>query len=143
MYNLLEKPFKKLFFEAQAQAGQTGENLVKLLERRLDNVIYRGRLTSSRRHARQLITHGFVQVNNRKVDIPSYRIKQGDVIKLIEKAKDIPIVKETLEQGHSEELPAWLELDFNKLTLTVVRLPEAEEIKVPFEPQLIVEFYSR
>jgi len=142
-YGILEKQFRNYFFEADRQKGITGENLVRLLERRLDNVIYRLGLAGSRPEARQLVRHGHVTVNNKKVDIPSYLLKVGDEVAVKDKSKSSPKFKEIAEAAMHKSSPPWLEADKENLKGRVVAMPNREDVDVPLEEHLIVELYSR
>ena len=128
---------------AERKKGITGENLLQLLETRLDNVVYRLRLAGSRREARQLVRHGFFRVNDRKVNIPSYQVKPGDVITLKENATNSVLIKGILEANNGQNIPEWLELDTNSWTARVISIPSREQIDVPVQEHLIVELYSR
>jgi len=143
IYGILEAQFARYFALAERKKGITGENLLQLLETRLDNVIYRLRLASSRREARQLVRHGFFRVNGRKVNIPSYQLKPGDVITLKETATNSPLIKSILEANNGQNIPEWLELDTNSWTGRVLAIPSREQIDVPVQEHLIVELYSR
>ncbi len=143
IYGILEKQFHRYFEEAVRLKGITGENLLMLLERRLDNVVYRMGFANSRRQARQLVRHGHVLVNGEKVDIPSYLVEVGDIIKIREKSKDIPFIKEALEAVARRGVPSWLEVDKERLEGRVKALPTRDEIAIPVQEQLIVEFYSK
>lgn len=143
IYGILEKQFRLYFEKAERQKGVTGEKLLILLERRLDNVVYKMGFAHSRRQARQLVRHGHILINNKKVNIPSYLIEVGDVIKLKEKSQEIPFVKEALESIASRGIPSWLEVDKEKFEGRVKALPTREEIAIPVQEQLIVEFYSK
>jgi len=121
----------------------TGENLLRLLERRLDNVVYRLGFAASRAEARQMVTHGHITVNGKRVGIPSYLVKVGEVISIKETSRDIPRIKEMAETLKERTAPAWLSLDVNTLSGTVINLPSREEIQIPIEEHLIVEKYSR
>jgi small subunit ribosomal protein S4 len=143
MYGILEGQFRRYFDKAERQPGVTGENLLRLLERRLDNVIYRLGLGSSRNEARQLVRHGHFTVNGRKVNIPSYLLRAGDVIIVRSKSKESQRVKELLERAADRTPPAWLEYDADQATGRVVALPAREQIDAPVQEHLIVELYSR
>lgn len=143
MYGILEKQFRGYFRIAQRQKGVTGENLLKLLERRLDNIVYRFGFASSRNQARQLVTHGHFMVNGRNVNIPSYLIKAGDVVEIKEKTKKVPQVIESITRIEGKGIPTWLELDRGKLRGRLVHIPTKEEIAVPIQEQMIVELYSK
>ena len=141
MYGLNERQFHKTFIEAGKMKGIHGENFLKLLESRLDNLVYRIGFASTRRGARQFVNHGHVLVNGKKVDIPSYRCKPGDVISIREKSKDLKIVKESLEKVVSRV--EFVTFDANKLEGTFVRLPERRELTADIDESMIVEFYNR
>ena len=140
---MLEAQFKRYFEMAERMRGPTGANLLVLLERRLDNVVYRLGWATSRADARQLVRHGHVRVNGRKVDIPSYLVRAGDVVELRERSKQLKRVQEALETLARRGVPPWLELDREQLRARVVSLPSREDIVVPVNEQLIVEFYSK
>lgn len=139
-YGVLEKQFKNYYELAVKQKGITGENLLRLLEIRLDNVVYRLGLAFSRAEARQLIRHGHFSVNGRKVDIPSYLVKPGDTVAA---RHDLPKIREVVESGIKAELPSWLEVDAKQLTGKVLELPGRGEVDAPVQEKLIVELYSR
>jgi small subunit ribosomal protein S4 len=141
MYGMMEKQFRKTFDEASKMSGVVGENFMKLLESRLDNLVYRLGFAPTRPAARQLTTHGHITVNGKKVNIPSYRVKPGDVIGLREKSRNLQIVKDSLEAR--SYLPNYLSFDDAKLEGTYTRLPDREELPVEINEKLIVEFYSR
>ena len=143
IYGILEKQFRRYFEKAERQSGITGENLLRLLERRLDNVVYRLGLGSSRSEARQLVLHGHFMVNGRKVNIPSYLIRVGDVITIREKSKESPKIKELLERAGDRTPPAWLELEAEQARARVVDLPARDQIDATVQEHLIVELYSR
>lgn len=143
MYGLLEGQFRRYFDKAERQPGVTGENLLKLLERRLDNVVYRLGLGSSRNEARQLVRHGHFTVNGRKVNIPSFLVKVGDVVAVRAKSKESPRIKELMERAAEQTVPAWLEYDAEPAIARVVSLPVREQIDAPVQEHLIVELYSR
>lgn len=143
IYGLAEEQFRNYFARAERQKGITGENLLRLLERRLDNIVYRLGFASSRREARQLIGHGHFLVNGRKADIPSYLAKAGDEISVREKSKRSPKFREIAEACAHRTPPAWLEVNPEALRGRVVSLPSRGEIDIPVEEHLIVELYSR
>jgi small subunit ribosomal protein S4 len=143
IYGILEKQFRRYFEKAERQTGITGENLLRLLERRLDNVVYRLGLGSSRNEARQLVRHGHFMVNGRKVNIPSYLIRVGDVITIREKSKESPKIKEMLERSGDRTPPSWLELETEQARARVVDFPTREQIDATVQEHLIVELYSR
>ncbi|GAW90882.1 30S ribosomal protein S4 [Calderihabitans maritimus] len=143
IYGIMERQFRNYFEKAERQPGITGENLLRLLERRLDNVVYRLGLASSRAEARQLVRHGHFTVNDKKVNIPSYLVKPGDEIAVREKSKESPKFKEIAEAAAHKTPPAWLELNVETLKGRVLALPSREEIDVPVQEHLIVELYSK
>ncbi|MDO8446019.1 MAG: 30S ribosomal protein S4 [Deltaproteobacteria bacterium] len=143
LYGLLEKQFRGTFAEADRQKGITGENLLSLLERRLDNMVYRMGLASSRNEARQLIRHNHFLVNGKKVNIPSYLLKTGDILQVSEKSRNVVRIQESLEAVQRRGVPSWLELDKNNFRCTVKTLPVREELTLPIKEQLIVELYSK
>jgi small subunit ribosomal protein S4 len=143
VYGVLERQFRNYFERAERQKGATGENLLRLLERRLDNVVFRLGLAGSRPEARQLVRHGHFAVNGRKVDIPSYQVRPGDEIAVREGSRDLPKFKALAEALAHRTPPAWLEVDKENLRGRVLRLPQRDEIDVPVEEHLIVELYSR
>jgi len=143
LYGLLEGQFRNTFKEADRQKGVTGENLLSLLERRLDNAVYRLGFANSRNEARQLVRHNHFLVNQTKVNIPSYLVKPGDVIGLREKSKKIVRILEALEGVARRGIPQWLELDKEQMKGTVKALPTREEITLPIQEKLIVELYSK
>ena len=141
MYGLTEKQFRKTFNEAAKMEGIHGENFLKLLESRLDNVVYRMGMAATRRAARQLVNHGHIEVDGNKVDIPSYRVKPGQTIALRERDKDMVVVKEALEKVVNRV--EFITFDVNKLCGTFVRYPERSELNADINESLIVEFYNR
>ena len=144
VYGVMEKQFHMYYEKASRMPGKTGENLLTLIERRLDNVVYRLGFAMTRREARQLVGHGHFTVNGRKVDIPSYQVKAGDVIEVAESSRSSEVFKRLMGQDAPVFLvPTWMERDKNSLKGTVVRLPAREEIDVPVEEHLIVELYSK
>ncbi|MBP7331084.1 MAG: 30S ribosomal protein S4 [Firmicutes bacterium ADurb.Bin373] len=143
IYGILENQFRRYFAKAERQPGVTGENLLRLLERRLDNVVYRIGLGSSRGEARQLVLHGHFLVNGRKVNIPSYLIRVGDVITVRDKSKESPKFKELLERAGDRTPPAWLEFEAEQARARVVDLPARDQIDATVQEHLIVELYSR
>ena len=141
MYGLNEKQFKKTFKEAEKMKGIHGTNFLRLLESRLDNLVYRIGFASTRRGARQLVNHGHVTVNGKKVDIPSYRVKVGDVISLKEDHKNLKVVTESLSK--ISKRVEFISYDENKMEATYVRLPERNELNADINEALIVEFYNK
>ena len=142
-YGVGEKQFRKYFEMAENKKGITGENLLQILESRLDNVVYRLGFGTSRAQARQLVNHGHFEVNGKNVDIPSYLIKAGDVIAVREIKKDNKTIKENLEVNAAKPVPEWLEKDAEKMQGRVVRLASREDVDIPVEEHLIVELYSK
>ena len=142
-YGIQEGQFHKYFLMAERKTGMTGENLLRICESRLDNVVYTLGWASSRAEARQLVTHGHFVVNGSKVDIPSYLLKAGDTVSIKAKSRDSVKIKTVLEANASRPVPTWLSLDANNLEAKVVALPEREQIDTPVEEHLIVEFYSK
>ena len=142
-YGVGEKQFRKYFEMASNKKGVTGENLLQILESRLDNVVYRLGYGASRAQARQVVNHGLFEVNGHKVDIASYLVKPGDVIAVREIKKDKAIVKQNVEANSARPVPAWLEKDAEKLGGKVVRLASREDIDLPVQEHLIVELYSK
>lgn len=143
IYGVLEKQFARYFEQADRQKGITGVNLLLLLERRLENMVFRLGFASSRNEARQLVRHSHFLVNGRKVNIPSYLVKPGDVIELREKSRKVQRVQESLESVVRRGVPAWLELDKDQSKGKVLALPSREELTMPIREQLIVELYSK
>lgn len=143
MYRLLERPFRHAFEIASRSKGVTGETLLQMLERRLDNVVYRLGFASSRSHARQIVRHGFVTVNDRKVDLPSYLIRQGDRIELRGREETLKKLSEIREMVKDREIPAWVQADPNQFKGVCLRLPGKSDLQVPVKEQLIVELYSK
>ncbi|MCM8765709.1 MAG: 30S ribosomal protein S4 [Candidatus Omnitrophica bacterium] len=143
MYGVLERQFKTYFRKASQAKGVTGEVLLQLLERRLDNVIYALGFSTSRRQARQIVRHGHVQINGKKVDLPSYLVKVNETIKLVGKESFINFIRQNRELSKERPLPAWLELKEDKLEGRVLRLPLRSDIVLPVKESLIVELYSK
>lgn len=142
-YGVGEKQFRGYFEMASSKKGMTGENLLKILESRLDNVVYRLGFGVSRPQSRMLVTHGNIEVNGKKVNIASYLVKPGDVVAVREIRKDNPIVKENVQNGSKRPVPAWLEVNNENLSGKVIRIVDREEIDLPVEEHLIVELYSK
>lgn len=143
VYGVLENQFRKYFKEADRRRGVTGETLLQLLESRLDNTVFRMGLARSRSEARQLVRHGHFQVNGRKVNIPSYLNRPGDEISVKEKSRNLPLFKEIAEWGTAQGTMEWLEVDHEKMSGRIIRLPLREELDIPIVEHLIVELYSR
>lgn len=143
IYGVLEKPFRNYFEKAQRMSGMTGENLMRMLESRLDNVVFRLGLARTRREARQIVDHKHVLVNGKQINIPSYLVSAGDVIEIKEKHKSSPRYKGITEITAGRLVPEWLESDLEALKGTVKELPRREQIDVPVDEMLIVELYSK
>jgi len=143
VYGVLEGQFRRTFDEANRRKGVTGENLLQLLELRLDNVVFSLGFATSRTQARQLLRHGHVLVNGRRVDIPSFRVKPGMEVSLREKSRKLAQIEEAVDFAQGRGVPSWLELDAANLTGKVVEAPSREDIRFPIQEQLIVELYSR
>ena len=142
-YGVLEKQFRRFFKEANRQEGNTGENLIRLLERRLDNVVYRMGFATTRRFARQLVTHGHILVNGKKVNIPSYLVKEGDRIEIREKSKNNPQIQRAVELSQQTGIAPWVDVDREKLVGVFQRIPERSEVNIPVDERLVVELYSK
>lgn len=143
IYNVLERQFKRYFYMAEKKKGATGSNLLQLLERRLDNVVFRLGFATNRRQARQLVSHGHFTVNGRAVNIPSFLVRPGDVISLKESSKKLDIIQENIAKVEHRGIPSWMEVDVNNLNGRILHLPSREEIALPLQEQLIVELYSK
>ena len=143
IYGVLEKQFRTYYQIATRQQGITGENLLRLLESRLDNAVYRLGFASSRDEARQMVRHGHFTVDGRRVDIPSFRLRPGAVIAVSDKSKEMTAIKAALISSSKIEVPGWLEVDVEKLQGRVLSLPNREQIEAPIREQLIVELYSK
>ena len=143
IYGVLEDQFRRYFESAERTRGITGETLLQLLERRLDNVVYRLGLSTSRPQARQLVRHGHFQVNGRKVDIPSYSVRAGDVITVIGRSQKNPTIEHAIEEVKGRGIPEWLSFDPNAIAGRIVSMPTREQINLPVQEQLIVELYSK
>lgn len=143
IYGVLEKQFRKYYEKAKTMSGITGENLLILLERRADNIVYRMGLAATRRQARQIVSHGHILVNGKKMNIPSALLKAGDVVTIKEKSRGTVLFKDMAETASALDVPAWISFDAQNLAGTIERLPNREEIDVPVEEQMIVELYSR
>ena len=143
IYGVLEKQFRKYYVMATKQSGITGQNLLQILESRLDNVVFRLGLANTRKEARQIVNHGHILVNGKKVDIPSYLIKPGDVIGVREKSRGNARMKEIVETNEKRIIPKWLSMDKTKLEGRVLQLSDREDIDYDVEEHLIVELYSK
>ncbi len=140
IYNVMEKQFRKLYEEANRKDGVTGLNLVEYLERRLENVVYRMGFAKTRRQARQIVSHGHILVNGRRVNIASYRVKVGDVISILENSKNLDLIKEAVEAAN---VPAWMELDKAAFSGKILQNPTKDDLDFDLDESLIVELYSR
>jgi small subunit ribosomal protein S4 len=143
IYGVLEKQFRSYYVKADKQKGITGTNLLILLERRLDNIVYRMGFASSRDQARQLVRHNHFTVNGKTVNIPSFQVKKGDVVEVKEKGRKIPVILEARETFVRREIPGWLEIDGDNFRGVVKAFPSREELTMPLNEQLIVELYSK
>ncbi len=143
IYGVLEKPFHHYFEIAEKMEGKTGDNLITVLESRLDNIVYRMGLSLTRREARQLVSHRHFTVNGKRVNIPSYRVKEGDVIALYEGSRSSTKFKDIVEQTNGRVVPTWLESNKENFSAKVVRMPKPEDLDYEVEAHLIVELYSK
>ena len=143
IYGVLEKQFRGYFNKAKRQPGITGENLMRILESRLDHVVFRLGFARTRKEARQTGSHGHITVNGKRVDIPSYRVRPGDVVAVADKAKEMLVIKSALVSNERMQVPAWLEVDIEKLQGNVLSLPNRDQIDLDINEQLIVELYSK
>lgn len=143
LYNLNERQFRSLFDEANRREGATGAEFLQLLERRLDNVVYRLGIAHTRRQARQFVVHRHIAVNGRRVDVPSYRVEPGDEIAVVQRAKKNPHIKVNVEERRRGKTPPWLEFDPETLTGTFKTVPSREDIVVPVDELQVIEYYSR
>ena len=142
-YGVQENQFHHYFEIAERKQGITGDNLLRILESRLDNVVYRVGFASSRAEARQLVGHGHYEVNGKRVDIASYLLKAGDVVSICEKSRASDKIKAVVEANSARPVPEWIDVDRNNLSAKIIALPTREQIEAPVEEQLIVEFYSK
>ncbi len=142
-YNISEKQFSSLFNEASAKEGSTGEVFLQLLESRMDNVVYRLGIAYSRRQARQFVVHGHIKVNGKVINIPSYRIKPGDVLEVVEKSKSNSVIKTNVEANRRGKILPWLEFNSDEMKGKYVSLPSSEDLNVPANILYIIEWYSR
>ena len=142
-YGVQENQFHHYFEIAERKQGITGDNLLRILESRLDNVVYRVGFASSRAEARQLVGHGHYEVNGKRVDIASYLLKAGDVVSICEKSRASEKIKAVVEANSARPVPEWIDVDLNNLSAKVIALPTREQIEAPVDEQLIVEFYSK
>lgn len=143
IYGILEKQFRNYFGKAERKKGVTGEILLQLLETRLDNIVHRLGLAPSRANARQLVRHGHIEVNGKRVDIPSYAVKVGDVVRVREKSQKLAMIQHTVQNRRRTEMQTWLDFDEKKFEGRLNQIPDRENIPVPIQEQLIVELYSK
>ncbi len=143
IYGVLERQFRTYYAKASAMRGVTGDNLVKMLESRLDNVVYRSGFAVSRRAARQLVSHCHLLVNGKKTNIPSYQLRSGDVIEFRQKSKNMDAVRSALSKKPDSQIPQWIQVDKANLKATFVNAPERSDVQEPFNEQLVVELYSK
>ncbi|MBM4135355.1 MAG: 30S ribosomal protein S4 [Nitrospira sp.] len=143
IYGILERQFRRYFYEADRRKGITGEVLLQLLETRLDNIVYRMGFAADRRKARQFVSHGHFLVNGKKVNIPSYTVKGGDIVEVKESSRDIPEIVDSLSKAEHRGIPPWIELDSANMRGKVLHIPSREEIQLPIQEQLIIELYSK
>lgn len=143
IYGVGEKQFAGYYKRAKSMSGMTGENLMRILESRLDNVVFRLGFARTRKEARQIVSHGHITVNGKRVDVPSYRVKAGDLVAVAPKSKDLLVIKSALVSNARFQVPAWLEVDIEKLQGSVLALPERDQIDLDIREQLIVELYSK
>lgn len=143
VYGIRERQFRKYFEQAKKKPGNTATYLVELLERRLDNVVYRLGIASTRRQARQIVTHGFMSVNGVAVDVPSYQVRPGDIVAVRETKKKKGLISQMVAEVQKRERPKWLVVDAKALSGKVTSVPEGDDLRQMFDPTLIVEFYSR
>ena len=143
VYGVLEKQFRNYYKKARRMQGVTGENLMQLLESRLDNVVFRLGFAKTRKEARQTVTHGHITVNGKRVDVPSYRVMPGDLVAVAPKARELLVIKSALVSNERVQVPAWLEVDIEKLQGSVISLPTRDQIDLDIQEQLIIELYSK
>ncbi len=143
MFGLSEKQFRRTFDKASAMPGVTGENMLQLLERRLDNVLFRSGFAATRMQARQFASHGLFMLNGRRIDVPSVQLKVGDIIEVRPKSKNSPVFKKNLEDLGNDQAPTWLKVDTKKLSIEITDVPAVQHFEQAIESQMIVEFYSR
>lgn len=143
IYGVLEKQFRGYYKKAKAMPGVTGENLMRVLESRLDSVIFRLGFARTRKEARQIVTHGHIMVNGCRVDVPSFRVKPGDLVAVTPQSKELLLIKSALISNARFQVPAWLEVDIEKLQGSVLALPQRDQIDLDIREQLIVELYSK
>ncbi|NLA58232.1 MAG: 30S ribosomal protein S4 [Firmicutes bacterium] len=143
IYGVLERQFERYYDRAARQKGITGENLLRLLEMRLDNIVYRMGLGASRAQARQLILHGHIAVNGKKVDIPSYEVQPGDVVSVRENSRNLQLIKDNVEAAAGRTMPEWIDVNLEQLEGKILAVPTRDQIDLSVQEHLIVEYYSR
>jgi small subunit ribosomal protein S4 len=143
IYGVLERQFERYYDRASRQKGITGENLLQILELRLDNIVYRLGFAASRGQARQLVMHGHVAVNGQKADIPSYEVRVGDVITVRDKSRNLQMIKDNLAAAEGRAVPEWLEANLEQMEGKILAVPTREQMDISIQEHLIVEFYSR
>ncbi|MEW6054505.1 MAG: 30S ribosomal protein S4 [Nitrospirota bacterium] len=143
IYGLLEKQFRKYFYEAERKKGVTGEVLLQLVESRLDTMVFRMGFAPNRRRARQIVRHGHIVVNGREVNLPSYAVKPGDMVQVKETSREMPEIADSIAKSEHRGLPGWVEVDGTNFTGKVAHIPSRDEIQLPVQEQLIVELYSK
>ena len=143
IYGVLERQFRRHFAEADRKRGITGENLLQILERRLDNIVYRMGFGASRAQARQIVSHGHIMVDGKRVDVPSFEVRQGAAVSIKDASRKNPLIVAALEQAKGRGIPRWLSLEADQFRGTVTALPSREDITLPIQEQLIVELYSK
>jgi len=143
IYGVLERQFERYYERASRQKGITGENLLKLLEMRLDNIVYRMGVGASRTQARQLVLHGHIAVNGRKVDIPSYEVRPGDVVSVRENSRSLQVIKDNIEAAAGRTMPEWIDVNLEQMEGKILAVPTRDQIDLSVQEHLIVEYYSR
>lgn len=143
LYGVLEKPFRRYYAEAARRKGVTGDNLLRLLELRLDNVLYRASFADSRNQARQIVLHNHVRVNGRKVNRPSFSLRKGDVVQIAEKSRKLELIQQSAEKGKARGFPAWLDVDLADFQARVAEVPAQADLQLNVDAQRIVELYSK
>ncbi len=143
MYGILERQFRKYFYEAERKKGITGEVLLQLIESRLDTIVFRMGFAPNRRRARQLIGHGHIFVNGKEVNLPSYSIKEGDLVEIKESSRDMPEIVDSIAKSEHRGIPGWVEVDGANFKGKILHIPSRDEIQLPVQEQLIVELYSK
>jgi small subunit ribosomal protein S4 len=143
MYGLLERQFRKYFYEAERKKGITGELLLQLIERRLDTIVFRMGFAPNRRRARQIVRHGHIVLNGKEVNLPSYSVKEGDIVEIKEPGRDNPEIIDSISKSQHRGIPGWVEVDGANFKGKVLHIPSRDDIQIPVQEQLIVELYSK